>query len=181
MAASLRRRLIAVAAVAAIACAGALAAILYLVKTGEQERLARADETVAREVERLARALETVPVEARPRHGKHGFGELRSGWVVDPAHVDRGSPNVATGVRASAERGDLVVLDLPWSSDIPVAVAAIPAPGGGYVWAAQRVMTWRRAKALRWAVLALAITSLGLVGVSLGTVVTVERSVASLK
>ncbi len=177
---SLRRSLLAVAALAAIACAGALVAIVYLGRTSTQHRLEQAHEIVAREVERLSRTLAPVPPEGRAHRGRHGLGELRSGWVEAPERVDPSSVNVAEAVRQAASQGELVVFDRPSSQGVPIAVAAVPVEGGGYAWAALRVVMGREARILRGAILMLALVTLGLVGVSVRTVVVVEREHARL-
>src|ERR1700722_8545703 len=103
MAGSFRRNLIAIAALAALTCAGAIFAMWYLAKTTADQRAARAEDMVSLEAERLRGVLETVPRPERAFRGRH-VGELRSGYVEDTARGDR-SPLVMEAVRrAEADR-----------------------------------------------------------------------------
>jgi signal transduction histidine kinase len=180
MAGSFRRRLLAITALAALACVGAIVAMVYLARTSTEERIERAHERVALEIERLRDLSEVSPRSERGR-ARRNVAELRSGWLEDANSVDRRNPLVAQAVRAAEEKGEVVILDLARNENTPMIVGAAPAAGGGYVYAALRVVTGREMRTLRATVLVLSILSLVLVVVSLQTVAVVDRGVSTLR
>jgi len=75
---SLRRRLVMVSILAAVACGASLTSIAWLARTSSDQRVARAEERVARETDRLL-DLPAPPVRARGM--RRGLRTLRSGYL----------------------------------------------------------------------------------------------------
>jgi signal transduction histidine kinase len=181
MSPSVRRRLLAIAALAAVASVGALLAIWQVARTTTEQRSERGRDIVTAELERLAAVVSPAPIDARGRYGLRGFGDLHSGFTESQAHVDRGSPNVVAAVKQSAESGQTTILSAHRADGTPIVVGAMPVPGGGYVWAAMLIATGREAKTFRGAVLLAALLSLALVLGSIHTGVMFARDVSSLR
>jgi signal transduction histidine kinase len=179
VAGSFRQSLIAIAALAALTCAGAIFAMWYLAQTTADQRAARAEDQVSLEAERLRGVLESLPRMERFGRGRH-VGELRSGYVEDAASGDR-SPLVMEAVRRAEESRALVTVTGSTEGGTPAVVAAVPVARGGYAFAIHRVVTGRETRTLRAAVMVLSLLSLVLVVVSLRTVVAVDRGVATLR
>jgi signal transduction histidine kinase len=178
MASSFRRRLLAIAALTVVVGVAAIGALILLSRTTAIERLERARDNVTREVEALRAVLEGVPATERPR-GEKQSGALQSGYVPATDAMEKG-PLVVEALMAAEAAGTRVVLERA-DEDAPVLIAAEPVPGGGYVFAVQRVVAGRETRGLRTIVLALALLSLGLVIASLRTLTAVERGVSSLR
>jgi signal transduction histidine kinase len=176
---SFRRRLIAIAALTVVICAAAMGAILFLARAAADDRAVRARDNVTREVEGMRGVLESVPPSVRPRRDRQS-GQLQSGYVAGLVDVGKG-PLVDEALQQAAARGDEVVLERTEGDDTPVLVAATPVPGGGYVFASQRVVAGRETRGLRVVVLLLALLSFGLVVASLQTLVAVEKGVSTLR
>jgi signal transduction histidine kinase len=179
MAASFRRRLLAIAALTVLACAAAIVAILLLARATNNERTEHDRENVTREVERLGATLAAVP-RAERRRREPQSRELRSGYVTAPSEANEGA-FVVTAVERAASGGQLVVLEGADGDGTPVLVAASPVAGGGYVFAFQRVVAGRETRGLRVIVLALGLLSFALVIASLRTLGAVERDVSTLR
>jgi signal transduction histidine kinase len=179
MAASFRRRLLAIAALTVLACAAAIAAILFLARTTGEERAEHDRENVTREVERLGATLAVLPRADRPRHERRSH-ELRSGYVQTASEADEGA-FVVTAIERAASAGQLVAQDGTDGDGSPVLVAASPVAGGGYAFAFQRVVAGRETRGLRVIVVVLGLLSFALVVASLRTLTAVERDVSTLR
>ncbi|HEX3769207.1 MAG TPA: HAMP domain-containing sensor histidine kinase [Polyangiaceae bacterium] len=182
MASSFRRRLLSIAALTTLVCAAAITAILLLARATAVERVDRARDNVRREVEGLRGVLEAVPPSQRPRRD-HASGELQSGFVAEPAAPDKGPALTAAldeALARAASTRSTAVLDRA-DDTTPVLVAASPVPGGGYVFALQRVVAGRETRGLRAVVLALSLLSFALVLAALRTLTAVERGVSMLR
>jgi signal transduction histidine kinase len=179
MAGSFRRNLIAIAALAALTCVGAIVAMWYLAKTTADQRAARAEDNVSLEAERLRGVLETLPRFERAGRGRH-VGELRSGYVEDASRGDR-SPLVMEAVSRAEESRSLVTITGTTEGGTLAVVAAVPVARGGYAFAIHRLVTGRETRTLRAAVMVLSLLSLVLVVVSLRTVVAVDNGVSTLR
>lgn len=189
---SLRRRLVMVSVLAAVAGGASLGSIAWLARTGADQRAARAEERVVRETERLIEGGSP----ALPR----GFRALRAG-ELDPAGRDlTGGPMLPAAARAARDAAwaearatgerALRQTDLrgPWlrrrrdedddAGRLVVAVA--PSPRGGHVWAATVVPQPRGERLWRLGAGLLTLASLALVAVSLHTVVALRRGAATL-
>jgi signal transduction histidine kinase len=179
MAGSFRRRLFAITALTVLACAAAIAALLFLARTTKEVRAEHARENVMREIERLRGALAPLPRADRPRRERES-GELHSGYVIEPAEADEGAFVVTVLEHASAA-GAPVVEDGTDGDGAEVLVAAGPVAGGGTVFAFQRVVPGRETRGLRIIVVALGLLTFGLVIASLRTLRVVERDVSALR
>jgi signal transduction histidine kinase len=179
MASSFRRRLLAIAALTVLVCAAAIASILLLARTTNEERTEHDRENVAREVERLCATLAAVP-RAERRRREPQSRELRSGYVNAATEADEGA-FVVTAVDRAASAGQLTVLEEADGDGTPVLVAASPVVGGGYVFAFQRVVAGRETRGLRVIVLVLGLLSFALVIASLRTLTAVERDVSTMR
>jgi signal transduction histidine kinase len=175
---SFRRRLLALAALTALVCLGAIAALLYLQQTTLDERRAHARENVVREVERL-RGVSRALSPGAPAPAQLQSGELVSGYVRD-AQVDL-APFAREAVSEAARTGNLTVLERTEGTSTPVLAAAAPVSPSGYAFASQRVVAGRETRSLRVVVVALALLALALVVGALRTLAAVERGVGSLR
>lgn len=182
MASSFRRRLLALAALTALVCAGAIGAILYLQKTTLDERRAHARENVVREVERLQGVVDALPPGQAPP-ARLQYGELASGYVAQAEGRADGSPGsfASEALADAARRHTTVVLERSEGGSIPVLSAAAPVRSSGYVYASQRVVAGRETRSLRTVVVALVLLTLALVVGSLRTLAAAERGVGSLR
>jgi signal transduction histidine kinase len=179
MAGSFRRRLFAITALTVLACAAAIAAILFLASTTNEVRTEHTRENVTREVERLGGMLAPMARADRPRRERESGG-LHSGYVTVPGEADEGAFVVAALEHASTA-GKPVVDDATDGDGGPVLVAASPVAGGGYVFAFQRVAAGRETRGLRVVVVVLGLLSFALVVASLRTLAVVERDVSNLR
>lgn len=199
---SLRRRLVMVSILAAVACGASLTSIAWLARTSSDQRVARAEERVARETDRL---LEAPAPEVRPRGMRRGLRTLRSGYLDGAGH-DRAPglplPPAARAARdeavaESARTGDRAVRSVELRASLlrprgPAArdgdedgggtlvIAAAPSPAGGHVWAASFVPQARGERLWRLGAALLTLTSLALVGAAVHTVLALRRGASTL-
>lgn len=196
---SLRRRLVMVSILAAVACGVSLTTIAGIARTSSDQRVARAEERVARETDRLL-DLPTPPVRARGM--RRGVRTLRSGYL-DASGEER-SPGafLPPAVRAvrdaavaeSARTGDRAVRSIELKAPLlrgrgdaedddlggTLVIAAAPWPGGGHVWVSSYVPQPRGERLWRFGAVLLALTSLGLVAAAVHTVVALRRGANTL-
>jgi len=178
MNASFRRRLLAIAALTVIVCGAAITAILLLQQTTLDERRAHARDNVTREVERLRSVVDEAPPGLRASRGRTA-GELQSGLLAS-ATSEKGAL-VADAIARAQAASDLAVVEGTDDGGAPLLAAAMPARGGGYVYATQRVVAGRETRGLRTVVVVLALLTLLLVVASLRTLGAVERDVRTLR
>src|SRR3954470_12725659 len=93
---SLRHRLIAVVVLAAIACGGAVFAIVFLERSSDEQRLERAREYVTTEVERRRDPAARPWLENERARGPRGDWWRRSGYL-DPSMLTNGSDSRRPG------------------------------------------------------------------------------------
>jgi signal transduction histidine kinase len=196
---SLRRRLVMVSVLAALACGASLSSIALLARTSSDQRVARAEERVTRETERLL-DLPTPPM--RTRGMRRGLRALRSGYL-DASGQERPAdtflPPVVREVRDAAvlectRTGERAVRTLELKAPLlrrpaeaedddlggTLVVAAAPWPGGGHVWVTSYVPQPRGERLWRIGAALLALTSLGLVAAAVHTVVALRRGAGTL-
>jgi signal transduction histidine kinase len=184
---SVRRRLIAVAVLAIVACAFAGYALLHFRQTTLEQRRVREREVVAHEVDRLGRMLESEPNPETRRRGLRGVGLMRSGFLDAELRDEGNNPGFAEGIRAErAEAAKLsgashatVLRDAKRIDGTPVVVAVLALPQGGYAWAVSYLPPG--AKGLRTSVLVLSVATLLLVVASLHTLLLFQRGVSSIR
>jgi signal transduction histidine kinase len=197
---SLRRRLVVVLLLAAVACLGALVAVGWLARTSARSRVERAKDIVTREVERLR----DVP-DAEGAGGRRMRGRLFSGYLdvsmMDGRARGGGVPEwIRTAreeaARASAEARDVTVREfehegvgplrrrMPVEGDVEASgklvVAAVPLARGGYAWAATWVLQPRGEGVWRIGVLVLALAMVAMMAIALHTLSGLDRAARSL-
>lgn len=197
---SLRRRLVMVSALAAVACALSLVSLAWLARTSSDQRIARAEERVIHETERLLEAP-TPPSTRRPRRGVRGMrsgyldpsgAELPPGAPLPPAaraaRNDAASESARTGARATRSvetRTGLFRRQGTTRGDVEdnsgtLVIATAPWPTGGQVWAATFVPQPRGEQLWRLGAGLLTLASLALVAAALHTVLALRRGAATL-
>jgi signal transduction histidine kinase len=194
---SLRTRLVAVTALAVIACAAALLSVLYLSRTSAQQRLERAQEFVEREVERLRNAPAPDARPGGPRFGRTSSGLLDESFAPTAGFA---GPPALQSLRAAAARESArtraVVLrtveqarpgglrrrarDDDEATQGTLVVAVAPRAQGGYAWAATWVMQPRGERLWRVGATVLSLATLALVVVALHTLLALRRGAAQL-
>ncbi|HEY8086389.1 MAG TPA: HAMP domain-containing sensor histidine kinase [Polyangiaceae bacterium] len=176
MGGSFRRRLLALAALTVLVFVSGIGALVYLQRTTLDERRAHARDNVGREVERLRGGAGAASPGVGPTHQS---GELTSGTVAAPT-ADRG-PYVQEALEGAAATTEVIVLERAEPGGTPVLVAAATRPGGGLVYASQRVVPGRETRGLRTVIVVMALLTLVLVVGALRTLASVERGVGSLR
>jgi len=161
------------------ATAFAVVALLYLARTSRDQRTVRAHDRVEAELERLVDTAPTLTHPQRLRHGRHGMGELRSGYVDDAASLE--NPRLMALVR-QVEAGGQTVIEQSQSPDgNPIVAGAARLEGGGYVWAIQRIIVGPEMGSLRGTVLFLALAMVAMAIASIQTLVVLDRGASALR
>ncbi len=197
---SLRRRLVMVSVLAAVACALSLASVAWLARTSSDQRVARAEERVARETDRLLEA----PAPPRTRGLRRGIRTMRSGYLGPAGNEQPPGPPLPPAARAardeaaaeSARTGERAVRSVELRASLfrgrgavaegdedaggTLVIATAPWPDGGQVWAAAFVPQPRGERLWRLGAALLTLASLGLVAAALHTVVALRRGAATL-
>lgn len=176
---SLRGRLIAVMVLALGATAFAVVALTYLARTSRDQRTVRARDRVEVELERLAEIAPGLTRPQRARHGRHGLGELRSGFVDAPASLE--NPLLASIASKAAATGQVVIEQSPPTDGTSVIGGAVRLDGGGYAWAAQRVSVGPEMRSLRIAVVSLVVAMFVMVVAAVQTLVAFDRGAGTLR
>jgi signal transduction histidine kinase len=176
---SLRGRLIIVLILGLGATAFAVVALTYLARTSRDQRIIRAHDRVEAELDRLAEAAPGLTRPQRMRHGRHGTGELRSGYADDASSVE--SPRVLALLSEVSTPGQTVIEQSVTSDGTPLVAGAVRLEGGGYVWAVQRVVVGPETGSLRIAVLCLAVAMVAMAFASVQTLVVFDRGAGALR
>ncbi len=176
---SLRGRLIAVMILGLGAITFAVIALTHLAHTSREQRASRAHDRVEAELERLAEVAPSLSRPQRVRRGRHGLGDFRSGYVEGPAAVE--SPSIADVVRDAALTDQPVIAQSLTPEGMSVIAGAVRLEGGGFAWAAQRVIVGQEMGSLRVAVVSLAIAMFVMVFASVQTLVAFDRGAGALR
>jgi len=161
------------------ATAFAVVALSNLASTSRDQRIVRARERVESELERLADLGPGLPRAQRMRRGRHGAGELRSGFVDGVGMAENGR---IAGLVAEAEASGKMVVDQASAPDgVTVVAGAAPLDGGGYAWALSRVVVGPEMSSLRVTVLCLAVAMLAMVLASVHTLIVFDRGASALR
>jgi len=184
---SIRRRLLAITVLAAVTCTGALFAIIRLAHSSIEQRTERARSLVEREVERNAQ-----PPPAGSPCALHVTGSSRVGSSrlprchgpsdrVRQAGSSRDRAALVGVVRQSRTTAGPVVTERDLERGTLVVAVAPLEQSEGYVWAATRVVTPPRSSYGGLRCSRLALITLLLVGVSLHTIIALDRSAQELR
>jgi signal transduction histidine kinase len=176
---SLRGRLIVVTVLGLSATIFAVVALTYLARTSRDQRTIRAHDRVEAELERLAEASSTLNRAQRVRRGRHGMGELRSGFADGPSSIE--NPWVAGLVGRVEATGQMANDQSVTPEGMAIVAGAAPLEGGGYVWAVQRVVVGPETGSLRIAVLCLAAAMFVMVFASVQTLIAFDRGAGALR
>jgi len=176
---SLRGRLIAVLILGLGATAFAVVALTYLARTSRDQRIIRAHDRVEAELDRLAEAAPGLTRPQRMRHGRHGMGELRSGYAEDLSSVE--NPHLMALLGEATTPGQTIIEQSATPDGTPVVAGAVRLEAGGYVWAIQRVVVGPETGSLRIAVLCLAIAMVAMAFASVQTLIVFDRGAGALR
>ncbi len=193
---SLRSRLVAVLVLAVIACAASLLAVLHLSRTGEQQRLERAEDLVEREVERvrddppgphfrdgrrprvLTGTLSADFFSRDPRPYPQAFVDARRDAAVAASRSGRIEIRAVEAMRRGLARRRAMEGDDP--DPMSTVVVAVMPRTDGYAWAATWVLRPPGERVWRAGALILALATLGLVAVALHTLFALRRGAHQL-
>ncbi len=178
---SLRGRVIAVMILGLGATAFAVVALTHLARTSREQRTVRAHERVESELERLMELAPGLTLVQRTKHGRHGLGELRSGYV-EPA-VGRGGENpwIADLLREPRVKGQPTISQTLTSDGSPVVAGVVELDAGDVAWAVQRVVSGPEMSSLRISVLCLAVVMFVMVLASVQTLIAFDRGAGALR
>lgn len=197
MALSLRRRLVTVSLLAAVAFVGAVLAFAVLARTSTQQRRLQAEERVTREAERIRDAAE-LGGGLRVRRMPSGLLDesLRDAQGYGPPGLQGPMGPGGLAVRALRQEAALEcartrALTLRWAEarrglrrrddgNAQLVVAVVPVERGGYAWASSWVISPRAEAVWRLGVLALALATLAMVVVALHTLAALNRGARQL-
>jgi signal transduction histidine kinase len=179
VAGSFRQRLFAIALLTVLVCAAATVAVLVLARITLDERSAHAQDNVSREVERMRGALAAVPL-AQRSSAERQSGELTSGYASS-AGAAPSNQLVRAALRDSANTDAIAIVERAEPDGTPVLIASARVPGGGQVFALQRVVAGRETRSLRVVILVFAALSLSLIVASLRALRAVERDASALQ
>ena len=157
----------------------AVIALAYLARTSREQRTIRAHDHVETELERLTEIAPGLTHAQRARRGRHGLGELRSGFVETPSAVE--NPTLQGLLDRATVVGQPVIDQSVAPDGASIVGGATRLDGGGYAWAAQRVGVGPERRSLRITVIWLTITMLAMVLASIHTLVTFHRGAGSLR
>ncbi len=185
---TIRRRLMAVAILAAVASGGALVAVSLLARQSSDQRMVLARETVLREAERLRDTDDDLPDNTATRTPSDPFSRivtgLLDGALNDPA-TQRPPPATIRAALTAAARASLqtnaAAVRESGTGDLRMVVAAAALPEGGFAWAAMRVPASRRLQEWQIGVWVLVAAMLLLVMVTVHTVVALRRGARALQ
>ena len=179
IASSLRARIIAVMVLGLGATVLAVIALTYLARTSHEQRTIRAQDRVEAELERLTEIAPGLTHAQRSRRGRHGLGELRSGFVDSPSSVE--NPALAGLMDRATVVGQPVIEQSVVPDGASVVAGATRLEGGGLAWAAQRVSVGAERSSLRITVIGLSVTMLAMVLASIQTLVSFHRGAGALR
>jgi len=161
------------------ATAFAVVALTYLARTSREQRTVRARDRVEAELERMTEIAPNIVPAQRGRRGRHGAGELRSGFVDSPDGVE--NVWLADVLREAAVATQPVIEQSLSPEGMPVIAGAVKLDGGGYAWAVQRVIVGSEMSSFRIAVLSLVIAMFVMVFASVQTLVAFDRGAGALR
>jgi signal transduction histidine kinase len=165
------------------ATAFAVVALTHLARTSREQRTVRAHDRVEAELYRLTELAPSLSHAQRMRHGRRGAGELRSGFVDGPGALDLPWVAELVGrVAAGSDTASEMAIEQSVTPDGTAVVAgAARVPGGGFVWAVQRVVVGPETTSLRVVVLCLALAMFVMVFASVQTLVAFDRGATALR
>lgn len=183
---SIRRRLLALSVLAALACIGAFVALGQLAGTTAEQLLAQTHLTVSTELDRLVRRAPQSSAPGR-RFGGGRLGLLKSGFL--DGSLAEARPQVHLGPAASAARlqaaqsaarsGQREIRETWTVGRMVVVVGVAPAPPVGFAWASANVPA--EPAGWRVGVLLLALASLVMAIASLHTLFVFGGGASSLR